>query len=90
VASASDAISLELLALLRCPETMQTLSVASSSQLAQIEAARAANTLRDRSGTLLRDPITAGLVRADGLLLFPIREGIPVLLIEEAVPLGAV
>jgi uncharacterized protein YbaR (Trm112 family) len=81
-------ITAELLALLRCPQTMQTLTVASPEQLAQLEAARAAGALRDRAGNRVNEPISAGLVRADGTLLFPIRDGIPVLLLDEALPLG--
>jgi uncharacterized protein YbaR (Trm112 family) len=79
----------ELLALLRCPQTMQALAVATPEQLAWIEAARAAGTLRDQARRLVQEPISAGLVRADGALFFPIREGIPVLLLDEALPLGA-
>ena len=82
-------ISDELLALLRCPQTMQAMTVALPEQLAQIEAKRAAGTLRDRAANLVNEPISAGLVRADGKLLFPIRDGIPVLLLDEALPLGA-
>ncbi|EDY19170.1 conserved hypothetical protein [Chthoniobacter flavus Ellin428] len=79
----------ELLALLRCPQTMQSLSLASVEQLAQIEAARAAGKLLDRSGRTVKEPILGGLVREDGALLFPIRDGIPVLLLDDALPLGA-
>lgn len=82
-------ITEELLALLRCPQTMQPLSPASVEQLSQVEAARAAGTLRDRAGKPVQEPIYGGLVRADGKLFFPIRDGIPVLLLDEALPLGA-
>lgn len=78
----------EFLALLRCPQTMQTLLRASAEQLAQVEAARAAGILLDRAGKPVRESVSAGLVREDGTLLFPIRNGIPVLLLDEALPLG--
>jgi uncharacterized protein YbaR (Trm112 family) len=81
-------ISDELLALLRCPQTMQALFVASPELLAWVEAARTVGALRDRAGKLLEEPISSGLVREDGALLFPIRDGIPVLLLEDALPLG--
>jgi uncharacterized protein YbaR (Trm112 family) len=61
-----------VLALLRCPQTQQTLTLASSEQLAQARA-QADETLE------------AALVRADGAILYPIRNGIPVLLTEAAV-----
>ena len=79
----------ELLALLRCPQTMQSLARASREQLAQVEAARAAGKLLDRAGRTVQEPISGGLVREDGALLFPIRDGIPVLLLDDALPLGA-
>jgi len=82
-------ITEELLALLRCPQTMQSLSLASVEQLAQIEATRTAGKLRDRAGRTVKEPIYGGLVREDGSLLFPIRDGIPVLLLDDALPLGA-
>ncbi|HSI11428.1 MAG TPA: hypothetical protein VK961_05265 [Chthoniobacter sp.] len=82
-------ITPELLALLRCPQTRQVLSMASAAQLAQVEARRAAGDLRDHAGRAVRDSVSAGLVRADGALLYPISNGIPVLLLDAALPLGA-
>jgi uncharacterized protein YbaR (Trm112 family) len=82
-------ITPELLALLRCPQTRQALSPASTEQLAQIEARRAAGKLHNHAGQTVQEPVSAGLVREDGALLYPIRNGIPVLLLDEALPLGA-
>jgi uncharacterized protein YbaR (Trm112 family) len=81
-------ITEELLALLRCPETRQLISVASPEQVARVEAAREAGLLRNRAGNRVQEPVVAGLVRADDTLFFPIRDGIPVLLLDEALPLG--
>jgi uncharacterized protein YbaR (Trm112 family) len=78
----------ELLALLRCPETGQCLSPASLDCLATLEAARTAGQLRNRAGQPVSEPITAGLVREDHRLFFPIHDGFPILLLDEAVPLA--
>jgi len=81
-------ISDALLALLRCPQTKQVLSPASADLLERLNRARAAGALRDRAGKPVAEPVIEGLVREDGALLFPIRDGIPVLLLDEALPLG--
>jgi uncharacterized protein YbaR (Trm112 family) len=78
----------DLLQLLRCPQTMQPLSVASPEQLAQLESARQEGRLLNHAGHSVQEPIVAGLVRQDGTLLFPIRDGLPILLLDEALPLG--
>lgn len=69
------------LALLRCPETGQTLAVASADALA-----RAVNTgvLHDGKNPAAFD---TALLREDGRVLYPVRDGIPVMLVEEAVHL---
>lgn len=62
-----------LVAHLRCPETQQTLAEAPTAMLAG---------RRERDGS----PLEGALLRADGAVLYPIRSGIPVLLVEEAIP----
>ena len=34
------------------------------------------------------EPIDGGLIREDGKILFPIRQDIPVMLIDQGIPLG--
>lgn len=74
-----------LLALLCCPETRQALAVASPELLARLETARVEGKLRNRAGHALTEPITAGLLRADGAVFFPVSGGIPLLVPGEAV-----
>lgn len=78
-------ISEELLALLCCPETRQPLTLAGVKVLAKLESMRIAGGLRTRGGEEIREQIDGGLLRADGALFFLIRDGIPMLLPEEAI-----
>jgi uncharacterized protein YbaR (Trm112 family) len=79
----------ELLALLRCPETRQPLTVAPPELIARLESLRAAGTLRDRAGNPFSSPLESGLVTVDEALFYPIREGIPVMISGEAIDLRA-
>ena len=78
-----------LLKLLRCPETRQELRLAEPSLIDLLNRQITAGALHNRAGRLLADALEAGLVRADGKFLYPIRHGVPVMLTDEAVPLEA-
>ena len=69
----------ELLEILRCPETMQKVRVATSLELQPFAAQKST-----RIGTAIEFPLENGLIREDGKVLYPIRNGIPVMLLEEA------
>ncbi len=43
--------------------------------------------MTNRGGAGVREPIEGGLVRQDGKWLYPIRDDIPIMLVEEALPL---
>ncbi len=43
--------------------------------------------LVNRGGESVQEPIDGGLVREDGRILYPIRDDIPVMLIDEAIEL---
>jgi uncharacterized protein YbaR (Trm112 family) len=76
-----------LLAILRCPESLQKLSAAPAETVRCVESGRVAGRLRDRAGRAIGARIEAGLVREDGKVFFPIRNGIPVMLVDEAIGL---
>ncbi len=82
------AMNAELLAVLRCPATRQPLGVAEAALIERLNARVAAGELCNGAGQKLTAPLEAGLVRADGRALYPVRNGVPVLLVDEAVPLG--
>jgi uncharacterized protein YbaR (Trm112 family) len=78
----------QLLKLLVCPETKQPLRLASTEELQSLNAQVAAGAVVNRAGGKVVTPLDALLIREDGACGYPVWEDIPVMLIEEAVPLG--
>ena len=81
-------VSQELLNLLVCPETHQSLHAADSAVLERLNAAIKGQRLTNRGGVLVTDLVAAALVREDGRFAYPVRNDIPVMLIEESLPLA--
>jgi uncharacterized protein YbaR (Trm112 family) len=77
----------ELLQILRCPETHQKLTPAAAELVDKINNAIGAKTIHNRGGQLVTEKIETGLVREDGKFLYPVRNNIPVMLIDEAMAL---
>lgn len=77
----------ELLDILVCPETKQPVRVADEALLARLNVAIADGAVKNRGKKPVTEPVPAGLVREDGLLLYPVRDDIPIMLIDEAIPL---
>lgn len=80
-------IDAKLLEILVCPESREPLRLAEPELVAQVNEAIAAGVVRNHEGEPVTEPIDGGLVRADGARVYPIRDEIPVLLIEEAIAL---
>jgi uncharacterized protein YbaR (Trm112 family) len=80
-------LSAELLEMLRCPETMQTLRAVEPALLERLNGQIAAGTLKNRGGEPVTEPLEGGLIRADGRRLYPICHDIPIMLAEEAIAL---
>lgn len=80
----------KLLEILRCPDNRTALEMADGALVARLNAAIAAGTLKNKLGQELKSPIQGGLVREDRQVLYPILDGIPVLLADEGIPLDQV
>lgn len=80
-------IDKELLTILVCPETHQPLREAEPALLAKVNEAIRAGKCYNRAGALVADILTEALVREDAKILYPIRDRMPVLLIDEGIPL---
>lgn len=74
--------------MLQCPDDRSPLAEADAAVVAELNGAVAAGRLRNRGGEPVTRTLEGGLVRRDGAYLYPIVDGIPILLIDEAIPLG--
>ena len=77
----------ELLDILVCPESKQPVRLAGADLLARLNEGVAGGTLVSRGGVAVSEPLDGGLVREDGSVIYPIREGIPIMLIDESIAL---
>ena len=78
-------VDLELLKILVCPETKEPVALADSALIEQLNARIQEQPLLRKDGKPITAPLESGLLRADGKVLYPIRDNIPVMLIPEAV-----
>ena len=77
----------ELLDILRCPETHQPFEIADAALISDVNSKIKTGQLKNRGGKPITEPIESGLLRHDRKFLYPIRNNIPVLLIDEAIQL---
>jgi uncharacterized protein YbaR (Trm112 family) len=77
----------ELLEILVCPETHQTLRPADAELLDKLNHAISGGEVTNRGGQAVDAPIAEALVREDGRLLYVVRSDIPIMLIDEAIDL---
>jgi uncharacterized protein YbaR (Trm112 family) len=74
-----------LLTILRCPISHKGLSMLKKDKLAQINAAIDAGELRNHEGAALDQPLVEALITDDGKRVYPIDDGIPVLLEDDSI-----
>jgi uncharacterized protein YbaR (Trm112 family) len=75
----------EFLAFLVCPTTRQPLREATDAELAAANAAIGQGQVRNRGGNPVSCSLSLGLVTTDGSWLYPVQDGIPILLSSEAI-----
>jgi uncharacterized protein YbaR (Trm112 family) len=83
-------IDKELLDIIVCPETKQDLVLAEPALIERINLLIEKGELMSRSKQKVSEKIDGGLIqKEDRKYLYPIRDSIPILLIDESIPLEA-
>jgi len=80
-------LSTDFLSLLCCPDDRTPLKQADDELVARLNASIAAGKLKNRGAQTMSKQLDGALVRADGRIAYPIIDEIPVLLIDEGLPL---
>ena len=76
-----------LLKILVCPETKESVAMASSAILNDVNARIARGEVKTTKGAKVEQSLTEALIRSDGKRLYPIVNGIPVMMIDEGINL---
>lgn len=80
----------KLLDLLVCPATRQPLALLDKPGLEALNRAIAAGSVKHADDTAQTEAIREALITRDRKILYRVDDGIPVLLIEEGIPVAAV
>ena len=80
----------ELLSILACPQSQQPLKHASQEVLDRLNASISKVTLTNSKGSVVTEPLLEALVTKEGSILYPVRENIPVMLIDESISIAGV
>ena len=75
----------DLIAILICPESKQPVALATPAQLAAVNRDIRAGNVMNRGGARVERELGEALVRQDGRVLYPVEDGIPVMLVEESI-----
>jgi uncharacterized protein YbaR (Trm112 family) len=79
----------DFLSILVCPSSRQPLREATPAELAAVNRAIADGTAKNRGGAAVQQALTGGLATRSGDVVYPIVDGIPILLTGEAIALPA-
>ena len=78
----------ELLDILVCPENHSRLTIADDALVARLNDALGRRQLQNVAGQTLETPLGGGLVREDKQVLYPIIDDIPMMLVDQGIPLA--
>ena len=76
-----------LVDILVCPDSKQSVRMLGEGEIQELNERITRSELKNRRGEVLTEPLEGGLVREDGLFAYPVRDDIPIMLVDEAVDL---
>lgn len=79
-------VSLDLVQILCCPETKVPVEIVGAERLAQLNAAIATGSVAYADGSTVDKPLQEALATVDGRTVYRVDEGIPVMLVDRAIP----
>lgn len=82
------ALDRALLDIICCPVTRTPLEPLSERELAELNERVAQGRIKNRDDIVVAEPLDEALVTRAGKLIYPVRDGIPVLLEDQAMSLG--
>ena len=83
-------ISNELLSILKCPVTGSPLQLAEDQLVSKVNSAIDEERARDRLEQKVQEQVEGGLTTDEQAWMYPIRDGIPTLVLEEAIDLNSI